>query len=806
MFQEEIARLTGKLVFQVDNRPLATFEKKLGGVLTMLRELSTLANKKFTVKVALDSRSLRGQIEKATKTKISLTNVDISHEALALQGKKIQEYLDKTPIRLTNVKIDVSKLVEQKRFVKTLMGQMDLNLPIKLGMVGMETELRRDLKLISDRNPLKLKIELDNNHLAMKLRRALIEAQKRMGALRIRIHDPQVRLKVDKQHLINEIKAAIASSEFRIRIGARRDPGERGAGGGSRGHGGRGQMERGLSAGMGFARGALPGLGAAFAFSQMNDINQKVQAANNSLEAVSGNEEKFKSNKNFLGNLTHEMGLNFRDVAPQFSSIYQSAAPKIGVGATQDMFRGIMQYGTVHGLDKEAMKGSMVALSQMFGKDKIQSEEARQQFSERMPNGMAMLAQAAFNAKQTKSNSVADFGDLMKKGNADPAKILPELGRLMKEASERNDAYRKSLETTRVAQGRMNTAFEDTVVIFAKGGFDKGMGGFFNTIAENLRKAEPLVKALGGAFEILIKPVNAFITLLGDLGKVWPKLAREIGISSKALATLATGIGLFMLPFGPFIAMWGAAVLVIEDFVSYFQGGESVFGNLVEETPGAQEAVDSIADSFQGIIDILGKVMDKLPSVTEAFGSIKLNEVFLKALQTVDQQLQNILNTMKLIQDLYNGDGKAAVQSADGINLTGGTTTWQRARKAGLIGDGSSSGGSSWFGGLSDGMSNIGNWLSTPASQRPTIAQLMMSNNSTMPTTGTTYTGQVDRSGSTPAPNITIPSITLSVTAPEGVTDPKGFATEMAPHIQELTYKAIQNAFGEVRAQQAERR
>src|SRR5437870_2208689 len=224
--------------------------------------------------------------------------------------------------------------------------------------------------------------------------------------------------------------------------------------------------------------------------------------------------------------MTHEMGLNFRDVAPQFSSIFQSAAPKIGVGATQDMFRGIMQYGTVHGLDKEAMKGSMVALSQMFGKDKIQSEEARQQFSERMPNGMAMLAEAAFKSKQIKTNSVAAFGDLMKAGKADPAKILPELGRLMKEASERNDAYKKSLDTTRVAQGRMNTAFEDSVVIFAKGGFDKGMGGFFNKMSDAMQRAKPLIEALGGAFEILIILLNAVIILIGDLGEAWPRLQK----------------------------------------------------------------------------------------------------------------------------------------------------------------------------------------------------------------------------------------------------------------------------------------
>lgn len=794
MFQEEIARLTGKLVFQVDNRPLATFEKKLGGVLTMLRELSTLANKKFTVKVSLDSRSLRGQIEKATKTKISLTNVDISNEALAVQGKKIQEYLDKTPIRLTNVKIDVSKLVEQKRFVKTFMGQMDLKLPVRLDLMNLERELKTEIAAIGKRQKIQVEGHLNVTQFIIKLRRALKQAQNNMGALKLRIADPQVRLKVDKQHLIDEIKAAIASSEFKIRIGARRDQGDSGYGGSSSRGRGRSQVDRGLSSAMGFARGALPGLGAAFAFSQMNDINQRVTAANNSLEAVSGNEANFKSNKNFLTNMTHEMGLNFRDVAPQYSSIYQAAAPKIGVGATQDMFRGIMQYGTVHGLDKEAMKGSMVALSQMFGKDKIQSEEARQQFSERMPNGMAMLAQAAFNAKQTKSNSVADFGDLMKKGNADPAKILPELGRLMKEASERNDAYRKSLETTRVAQGRMNTAFEDTVVLFAKGGFDKGMGSFFNTLADSMDRAKPLTEALGRAFEILIKPVNALIRIVGHIGENWGKFADKLGVSKNALATFAAAIGVFMLPFGGFVTAIGGAALALDDLLTYMRGGKSVFGDWVAKTPEAQKSVDNIKNSFQGIVDILGKLMDKLPTVSDAFGNIKLNDVFLTALQTVDTQLQNILKTMQLIQAIWNGDGKAAADAAGGINLTGGYTTYNRLKDAGYIGDGSApSQQDSQFPGFFD---RLGDWAGTGASQRGSLWDVMNASG---------YGNKQDYAGTKQAMTLPEIKVSLTVEAPTGVTDPQQFAYSMAPHLETLMNDAWDKALGSARAQQAER-
>lgn len=788
MLQEEIARLTGKLVFQVDNRPLATFEKKLGGVLSMLRELSTLANKKFTVKVALDSRSLRSQIEKATNTKISLKNVDVSEEALRMQGKRIQDYLDKTTINLKNVKFDVAALIGQKRFVKTLMGQMSMELPIKVNMTRFEADLRRDLKAISERNPLKIKVDLNNNNLAMKLRRAMIEAQKKMGELKIRVAEPQVRLKVDKQHLVEEIRAAIASHEFNIRVGARAgDLGDRA--GRREGRGGYRQSERGLSAALGFARGAIPGLGAAFAISQMNDINQKVTAATNSLEAVSGSEANFKSNNNYLNNMTKEMGLNFRDVAPQFSSIYQAAAPSIGVKGTQDMFRGIMQYGTVHGLSKESMKGSMVALSQMFGKDKIQSEEARQQFAERMPNGMALLAQAAKNSGQTKNGTVAEFNDLMQKGKADPKKILPELGRLMKDLSEKNDAYKKSLETTRVAQGRMNREFEVAVTIFAKAGFDRGMATFFNTTAEALERAKPLIEGLGEAFQILMTPVTAFIHLWGIIGENWGKFAEQLGVTKGALTTFAAAVGIFLLPFGEIALAVGGLILVLDDLATYLNGGESIFGKIVAQTPGAVGEIDKMSQAWDGMKASIDDIATALEPVMKElnFENVTMNDVFLEALKKVREQLEMIESIMQRIAALMRGDWKTAVENLPGPRevMFDKNPLFIPARNI--------------FPKLRDGFNSA---METGSSWLDSHKQ-----NSGMPPQQTNA-GSQGPLGMIPMdskpPVINVNGMSLTVQAPPG-SDAKEIAQQMAPHVQELAKQALRDAFGAARAQQAER-
>ena len=792
MLQEEIARLTGTLKFNVDARPLQTFEKRLGGVMNMLRELSTLANKKFTVKVALDSRSLRSQIEKATNTKISLRNVDISQEALAVQGKRIQEYLNKTTINLNNVKVDISKLITQKKFVKTLLGQMDVQLPIKLKLSEMESELRKEVKVIGDRNPIKLRVEISHNQLVQRIRAAMRQAEKGMRELKIRVAEPQVRLKVDKQHLIDEIRQAIAAHQFDIRINAR-NTGRGGAGGfgGSSGSGsGRSQIDRGLSSAMGFARGALPGLGAAFALSQMNDINQRVTAATNSLEAVSGDKNgstaRFDSNRNFVNNLVKEMGLNFRDVAPQFSSIFQAAAPSIGVKGTQDMFRGIMQYGTVHGLDKEAMKGSMVALSQMFGKDKIQSEEARQQFAERMPNGMAMLAEAAFNAKLISDNSVKAFGDLMQKGNADPKKILPELGKLMKAASERNDAYRKSLETTRVAQGRMNNAFEDAVVIFSRGGFDKGMGGFFNTLADSMNRAHPLILALGKAFEILIGPVNALIRLVGTLGENWDKISEALGVSSKALATFATAVAIFMLPFGEFIVALGAAAMILDDITTFATGGDSLFGRWVESTEGARKAIDDLVFALDGLEATYADLKDAFKDSENPFKDWTIDSFLMDNLRYIKSLIDGVSAAMRAAIQFKQGNYGEALSTLGGgvkdvIENNPGVKLYQKIPEF-------------WQGQLS----NMGDGISGWAQRQRTDGKMPQS---TLPIS--LMDPRQQRQNDKP-PEINLGGLTINAQPMDG-SDPKAYANAMAPHIQEITHNAIRDAFGAARAQQAER-
>jgi tape measure domain-containing protein len=606
MIQEEIARLTGKLVFQVDNRPLMAFEKRLNSVISQLRQLETLANKKFNIKVQLDSRTLREQLAKASNAKVTLKDVNVSQEAMALAAKRITEKLESTPINLNKIRVDISALIEQKKLVRTLLGQMDIRLPIKFQQRNADKDLKSWKKDVESKYPVKIGI--------------------------------------DREHLKNEIRDVLAKirRETTIRVDLRGDSGMRDrvrnptVDRGARGHAFGGGL---MGAGMGFARGALPGLGAAFAVGAVNQINQQLVATNTALEAVSGSAEGYASNLKFLEKLTEEQGRNMRDVAPQFNSILASAQGAIGNKGTQDLFRGVMKYGTVMGLDQEAMKGSLRAISQMFSKDKIQAEEAQGQLAERLPAAMQLLAQA-------NGTDVKGLREQMQKGSLDPKKVLPQMAKIMEELAEKNGAYAKALETTRVAQGRMNRQFERSVRIFAEGGFDRGIRDFFKSMGDGMRDAEPLIKALGGAFDFLMRPINALIKIGGEIGKNWDKIAGIFGMTGKQLAILTTLAGVAALPFGTLALAIGAVALAVQDVMVYANGGDSLFGRFLESSPEAKLALEDFTKEAKQFGEYLQLAVTNALELAGGLEGLSLPQMFIDTMRELSAILKLFNDTV----------------------------------------------------------------------------------------------------------------------------------------------------------------
>ena len=672
MIQEEIARLTGTLKFNVDSRPLISFEKKLAGVASQLQKFGQVANKKFAVKVSLDSKLLREQLERASSSKVTFKNFSVSQEALTAAAKRISTRLNATPIKLTHVKVDIAALVAQKSLVRTLLGQMSIQLPITLKMQQAEAQLRAWKNNTEAKFTLRLNADISQARFIANVRKSLRAAQAKIGIFTVRVHDPKLRLSVDQANLRAQIRAAISAAEFDVRVRVRRGAGGGGNGGPSpRADRISGAAAGGIAgAGMGFLRGAIPGFGAAFAFAQLNKINQQMQAQALAMTAVMGSQEAGNQQSQWVKNLANNVGMDYRQVAPSYNKMLASGQTSgMSTKSVQNIFQGVSEYGRVMGLDSDTMKGSMRAIEQMMNKGQVMSEELKGQLAERMPGAISAMAEAAgFGADK---ESVGKLFDAMQKGTVKSADVLEKFGNILAVRARSGGALDKAKTSTAAEQARMNNSFTDAVVKFAEGGFDKGMANFFRAMAQGMEKALPGVENLGNAFEGLIEPVNAMINVGGTVLKMLPEIGKTLGLTGGQLAALGVTAGLVMLPFGGVAAAIAAIALALDDLIVYSEGGDSMFGRWLESSPEAETAFKALAAEASTFGENLKMAFEQATELGGALDGLSFPDMIVATMK----ELTALMSLFNKSIDRFVAAGQYAQQT----NTTG-TTVEANAR------------------------------------------------------------------------------------------------------------------------------
>lgn len=675
MTEQVVTTLVSKMKFEADNRPLLSFEKNLDRIFSKVDNLTKLAQKKINLKVGLDSKSLNAQLKVARNTKIVLSNLDVSKEAVATTMAKLSEKLAGAKLRIDNVSISMKSIAAQKRLMRDLLDATQIELPVELKLRGAEKQLSLWKKTVAEKHKLYLTADISKHRLFQNIKKSLDYVTSRTQSMRL---EPMIQLKVDRNGLKKEIEDVLhqieRAAKIRIQLNGDISGGQGAAGGDStwRRHAVTGGV---AGAAMHWGRGFVPGLGGAFAVSQMNQINQEYKGAQTALQAVSG--QDYASNEAFLKALSKEQGRNFRDLAPQFTQILASSKDALGSQGTQDMFRGIMKYGTMMNLDPEAMKGSFRAIGQMFSKDKIQAEEAQGQFAERMPAGMQLLAKAH-------GTTVAQLRADMQKGKLDPKKLIPELGKIMENLAESTGGYAKALESTRVAQGRFNATFEESVILFADAGMDRALGNFFRGGADQMERSTKLIKALGQAFEWMMIPVNAAIRLIGDFSEfVLPKLAEYFGTSEAAVTGFGIASLAAMTPLGRIAIAIGAIITALDDFATYLKGGESAFGKWMESLSPENEA--KMKQLGAGIMELAGHLGKLFAFSAEGWSNIfswlEEGGAGWTVIDGVNQLVKGLNELATAIAKLSGGDvsGVDAMAATEGA-LVSRNSLWNIAR------------------------------------------------------------------------------------------------------------------------------
>ena len=347
--------------------------------------------------------------------------------------------------------------------------------------------------------------------------------------------------------LLERLRGAAGSPLPRVGGGFR--GGANGAGGaGNGGHGGAGRPPSGAGTGlletagiMAFLKPMLPMgmgiggmLGGGYAFRELIAAGREVMAMELKMKAVSGSSQEFARNMKFVRDMSQEMGLDLVTTGNAFANIVVTAKEKMSPEAMQEMFKGFNKYYTAVHMTIDDQRLANLAIQQMFGKDKIQAQEARLQMGQRVTPFIKLLTEVA---KEQMGSKFTTFDDVMKRGLLDPSKMLPEVAKKLTDIANTGGAYEEALKNSQVAQIRFNNSLKEFSVIVMKSGLDHLLAVMFSVGSEAVPMA---AKAIKGLMHSVSNLVSFTFVALTDL-KTWIAVALTGSLVTLAYAFTAAG-------------------------------------------------------------------------------------------------------------------------------------------------------------------------------------------------------------------------------------------------------------------------
>jgi len=352
--------------------------------------------------------------------------------------------------------------------------------------------------------------------------------------------------------LLERLRGAAGSPLPRVGGGFR--GGGNGAGNGNGGHGGAGRPPSGAGAGlletagiMAFLKPMLPMgmglggmLGGGYAFRELIGAGREMFAMELKMKAVSKSSEAFANNMKYVRELSQQLGLDLVGAGNAYAQIVVTAQEKMNPEQMQKMFTGFNKYyATVH-MTTEDQRLANLAIQQMFGKDKIQAQEARLQMGQRVTPFIKLLTEAA---KEKLGDKFTTFDDVMKRGLLDPATLLPVVADKLTIIANTGGALAEALENSQVAQVRFNNSLKEFSYIVMKGGLDHALAVMFSLGSE-------IIPAIATGFKSLIhlvKSLGTFLKAAFDVVQEHPFISGGIAIFlGMALAINAMNKNMFL--------------------------------------------------------------------------------------------------------------------------------------------------------------------------------------------------------------------------------------------------------------------
>lgn len=276
----------------------------------------------------------------------------------------------------------------------------------------------------------------------------------------------------------------------------------------TRAYAGLGGIGMGLFGPVGYSALALAGGG--YGLSALNQRNQEVVSAQLQAQAVvqqaGGTVEQGQQSFQWLRQQGDRIGFNYLDASPDYNKLLSGlTGAGMSIEQGQGVYKGFAELSRVNKLDRVQQQRVFRALSQIAGKNKLQSEELTGQLAESLPGAVSLFArayQAQIGGTKTGQEAITQLLDAMKKGQV-KGDILTYAGTLASQQAAPSLAA--AGQASQAEQARYQNRVSDLAVLASDSGVEEGFARIFRTLNAGLGESNDLVRGLAEGFNNVTK-------------------------------------------------------------------------------------------------------------------------------------------------------------------------------------------------------------------------------------------------------------------------------------------------------------
>lgn len=254
------------------------------------------------------------------------------------------------------------------------------------------------------------------------------------------------------------------------------------------------------------------GLGG-YGLGALNNRNQQVVAAQLQTSAIAqqagATPYEGKQSFEWLKKQADRIGFNYLDAAPDYNKLTSGlTGAGMSIEQSQGVFKGFSELSRVNKLDRTAQARVYRALSQIAGKNKLQSEELTGQLAESLPGAVALFADAyqkQTGGTKTGQEAITELLAAMKKGKV-KGDILTFAGDLASQKAQPGIAAAST--ASQAEQARYQNSINNLATIASNSGVESGFARLFRALNDGLKESGPMVESLAKGFDNVSKYVS----------------------------------------------------------------------------------------------------------------------------------------------------------------------------------------------------------------------------------------------------------------------------------------------------------